>query len=196
MVGGAINNSQVVKVRGDWSGKLESHQRGLNRDIFFICRRLLLELWINSFGDSPLLCQKSSIADSKQTDFGFGVDAQAEDPLRPDSPCPSGLSAWPCHGWDLPCWLPAHGVTKSRKRLSYWAHILCLCPICCLRHSGSAQDPRWFHIAVDGCGCTVLSQMLCATVRKREIPTPAPPPLLGSFGCSNNSIDTRQILKN
>ena len=30
-------------------------------------------------------------ADSKQTDFGFGVDAQAEDPLRPGSPCPSGL---------------------------------------------------------------------------------------------------------
>ena len=29
------------------------------------------------------------------------------EPLKPDSPCPSGLSAWPCHGWDLPCWLPA-----------------------------------------------------------------------------------------
>ena len=33
--------SQIVKVRADWSGKLESHQRGLNRDILFICRRLL-----------------------------------------------------------------------------------------------------------------------------------------------------------
>ena len=37
--------------------------------------------------------RKYSIADSKQTDFGFRVDAQTEDPLRPDSPCPSGLSA-------------------------------------------------------------------------------------------------------
>ena len=34
------------------------------------------------------MSEEYSIADSKQTDFGFGVDAQAEDPLRPDSPCP------------------------------------------------------------------------------------------------------------
>ena len=27
--------------------------------------------------------------------------------LRPDLPCPSGLSAWPCHGWDSSRWLPA-----------------------------------------------------------------------------------------
>ena len=44
-------------------------------------------------GFSPLLMSEEySIADSKQTNFGFGVDAQTEDPLRPDSPCPSGLS--------------------------------------------------------------------------------------------------------
>ena len=55
------------------------------------------------------MSEEYSIADSKQTDFGLGVDAQTEDPLIPDSPCPSGLSAWPCHGWDLPCWLPADG---------------------------------------------------------------------------------------
>ena len=30
--------------------------------------------------------------------------------LRPDSPCPSGLSAWPCHGWDSSRWLPAEIV--------------------------------------------------------------------------------------
>ena len=54
-----------------------------------------------------VMSEEYSIAESKQTDFGFRVDAQTEDPLRPDSPCPSGLSAWPCHGWDLPCWLPA-----------------------------------------------------------------------------------------
>ena len=28
------------------------------------------------------MSEKYSIADSKQTDFGFGVDAQTEDPLR------------------------------------------------------------------------------------------------------------------
>ena len=43
------------------------------------------------------MSEEYSIADSKQTDFGFKVDAQAEDPLRLDSPCPSGLL----------CWLPA-----------------------------------------------------------------------------------------
>ena len=40
-------------------------------------------------GDSPLLMsEECSIVNSKQTDFGFRVDARAEDPLRPDSPCP------------------------------------------------------------------------------------------------------------
>ena len=34
------------------------------------------------------MSEEYTIADSKQTDFGFGVDVQAEDPLRPDSPCP------------------------------------------------------------------------------------------------------------
>ena len=32
------------------------------------------------------MSEECSIADSKQTDFGFGVDAQADDPLRPDTP--------------------------------------------------------------------------------------------------------------
>ena len=40
-----------------------------------------------------VMSEEYSIAESKQIDFGFGVDAQTEDPLRPDSPCPSGLSA-------------------------------------------------------------------------------------------------------
>ena len=39
------------------------------------------------------MSEEYGIAESKQTDFGFGVDAQTEDPSRPDSPCPSGLSA-------------------------------------------------------------------------------------------------------
>ena len=34
------------------------------------------------------MSEEYSIADNKQTDFGFRVDAQEEDPLRPDSPCP------------------------------------------------------------------------------------------------------------
>ena len=36
-------------------------------------------------GIAPVMSEEYSIADSKQPDFGFGVDAQTEDPLRPDS---------------------------------------------------------------------------------------------------------------
>ena len=32
------------------------------------------------------MSEEYSIADSRQTDFGFRVDAQTEDPLRPDLP--------------------------------------------------------------------------------------------------------------
>ena len=92
-------------------------------------------------GDSPLMSEECSIADSKQTDFGFGVDARAEDPLRPDPPCPvrlfcmtlswvrmgSPLSPYPVlparlshmtlswDGWDLPCWLPASPLFYLRQ---------------------------------------------------------------------------------
>ena len=38
---GGRKQSQAVKVWADRSGKLESHQRGLDRDILFICKRLL-----------------------------------------------------------------------------------------------------------------------------------------------------------
>ena len=34
------------------------------------------------------MSEEYNTTDSKQTDFGFRVDAQAEDPLRPGSPCP------------------------------------------------------------------------------------------------------------
>ena len=27
-------------------------------------------------------------------------------PSSPDPPCLPSLFKWPCHGWDLPCWLP------------------------------------------------------------------------------------------
>ena len=43
--------------------------------------------------EKVVMSEEDSRADSEQADFGFGVDAQTEDPLRPDSPCPSGLSA-------------------------------------------------------------------------------------------------------
>ena len=38
------------------------------------------------------MSEECSIADSKQTDFGFGVDARAEDPLSPDPALPIRLS--------------------------------------------------------------------------------------------------------
>ena len=54
------------------------------------------------------MSEEYSIANSKQTDFGFGVDAQAEDPLRPDSPLPvKPLPHDLCHGRDSSCWLLA-----------------------------------------------------------------------------------------
>ena len=40
-----------------------------------------------------VMSDEYSIARSGQADFGFGGDAQTEGPSRPDSPCPSGLSA-------------------------------------------------------------------------------------------------------
>ena len=59
-------------------------------------------------GDSPLMSEECSIADSKQTDFGFGVDARAEDPLRPDPPCCQALPHdLVMGGGDFLCWLPA-----------------------------------------------------------------------------------------
>ena len=42
--------------------------------------------------EKVVMSEEYSIADSKQTDFGFRVDAQTEDPLRLASPCPSGHS--------------------------------------------------------------------------------------------------------
>ena len=62
------------------------------------------------------MSEECSIADSKQKDFGFRVDAQAEDPLRPDLPLPvRPLPHDFCHGWDLPCWLPAVGHNFPSK---------------------------------------------------------------------------------
>ena len=42
--------------------------------------------------EKVVMSEEDSRADSEQADFGFGVDAQTEDPLRLASPCPSGHS--------------------------------------------------------------------------------------------------------
>ena len=54
--------------------------------------------------------ERHAIINSRQTDFGFGVDARADpgNPSSPDPPLPVRSSPHDlCHGWDLPWWLPA-----------------------------------------------------------------------------------------
>ena len=42
--------------------------------------------------EKVVMSEEYSIAESKQTDFSFGVDAQTEDPFGTYLLCPSGLS--------------------------------------------------------------------------------------------------------
>ena len=77
---GAVNNPQVVKQTGQISYS------------FYMQEIVNWNSELTLSREKVVISEKYSIADRKQTDFGFGVDAQAEDPLRPDSPCPSGLS--------------------------------------------------------------------------------------------------------
>ena len=54
--------------------------------------------------------KRHDIINSRQTDFGIGVDARADpgNPSSPDPPLPVRSSPHDlCHGWDLPWWLPA-----------------------------------------------------------------------------------------
>ena len=54
--------------------------------------------------------ERHNIVNSRQTDFGFGVDAQAGpgNASSPDTPLPVKSSPHDlCHGWDLPWWLLA-----------------------------------------------------------------------------------------
>jgi len=54
--------------------------------------------------------ERHNIVDSRQTDFGFGADAQAGpgNPSSPDPTLPVRSSLHDlCHAWDLPWWLPA-----------------------------------------------------------------------------------------
>ena len=92
----------------------------------------------------------------KQTDSGFGVDAQADPggPSSPDlplyvRPSPHNLR----HGWELPCWLPAyrqawhaavHGIAKSQTWLSDWT-------TACLFDEASINIPEVWVERTSGC---------------------------------------------
>ena len=61
--------------------------------------------------EKVVMSEEYSIADSKQTDFGFGVDAQENPGETPEARSrlyvlsgflPHDL----CNGWDSSCWLP------------------------------------------------------------------------------------------
>ena len=62
------------------------------------------------------MVERHNIVNSRQTDFGFGVDARAGpgNPSSPDMPLPVRSSLHDlCHGWDLPWWLPAAMCSRS-----------------------------------------------------------------------------------
>ena len=107
------------------AGRLESHQRGFWIETPIICPGDLLskssKLTFSRKkvvgGQPPVNVRRVGGKHNtvKQADAGFEgwmLRKFQGEPLRPDSPCPSGLSAGPCHGWDLPCWLPA-GVQED-----------------------------------------------------------------------------------
>ena len=51
--------------------------------------------------------ERHDIINSRQKDFGFGVDARVDpgNPSSPDPPLPVRSSLHdPCHRWDLPWW--------------------------------------------------------------------------------------------
>ena len=85
---------QSTSCKADRSDRLESHQKGFKpRHSFYMQETVNWSSELTLSREKVVMSEEYSIAGSKQTDFGFGVDAQTEDPLRPDSPCPSGLSA-------------------------------------------------------------------------------------------------------
>ena len=94
MVGGC-KQSTSCKVQADLSDKLESHQRGLfkPRHSFYMQETVNWSSELTLSREKVIMSEEYSIADSKRTDFGFAIQAETEDPSRPDSPCPSGLSA-------------------------------------------------------------------------------------------------------
>ena len=91
----------VVKIRGDRSGKLESYQRGLSRDILFTLRRLinwsskLIPFRGRWWGTAPVNVRSGSKKHNavRQADSGLGGKCSRESseaPLRPSSPLPVG----------------------------------------------------------------------------------------------------------
>ena len=79
----------VVKIQTDWSGKLESYQRGLSQDILFTPRRLinwsskLIPFRGRRWGTAPVNVRSVSEKHNavRQADSGLGADARA-DPAR------------------------------------------------------------------------------------------------------------------
>ena len=77
---------QSVSCKADQSDKLESHQEGFKpRHCFCMQETVNRSSELTLSREKVVMSEEYSIADSKQPDFGFGVDAQTEDPLRPDS---------------------------------------------------------------------------------------------------------------
>ena len=91
----------VVKIQTDWSGKLESYQRGLSQGILFMPRGLinwsskLIPFRGRWWGTAPVNVRSISEKHNAvwQADSGFGVRCSrnsSEAALRPDSPLPVG----------------------------------------------------------------------------------------------------------
>ena len=75
---GGCKQSISCKVRSD---KLESHQKGFKpRHSFYMQETVNWSSELTLSREKVVMSEECSIADSKQTDFGFGVDAQTEDP--------------------------------------------------------------------------------------------------------------------
>ena len=78
---GGCKQSTSCKVQADRSDKLESHQRGFKqRHSFYMQETVNWSSELTLSREKVVMSEECSIADSKQTDFGFGVDAQTEDP--------------------------------------------------------------------------------------------------------------------
>ena len=116
------------------------------------------------------MSEEYRIANSKQTDLGFGADARADlgDPFESWSRlCRSGASSWPLSGWDLPCWLPAPDHSQPLSCLTL--HILCILTSSVLSTLGgkTAEDPRGSSLPKRIILILGVSSMLGSSLPKR-----------------------------